>query len=512
MDKSEERKQKIINAAQEGAAAEVVQRYGEAVMQHDVAYNGVNNETGLRLTRGLKKTAQSKVNPKFEKTNIKQQSGYIAEDEKVAKDNSERIINKQKTRSSRTDDVNNGTYKVNDPLVDIVELDSNGKIIRGSELQMKFVGNNSKECLSKLMSKKYEKYIDNDVAFSIPHDYYQGVIEETVKQINKVERQIERCRESNPEVLEKLQRKLAKLKKIHATVKDSGITTKEAIFARKYPRLATAKEIVKISHKAGVEQAKTGAAIGMGISLIKNVTAVVKNEKNIKEASVDLAKDTAVGAISGYSVAFTGSTIKGLMQNSSKGTLRALSKTNLPATVVMTTYDIGRTTYSLFKGEITCEQFLGEIGENGAAQLSSALFATIGQTVIPVPVVGAMAGSMIGYIMSKYFYGELVNSIRDARIARENRIEIETYCREVEDMIDEYISEMQQLQEQYFAKYEEIFDDAFTRMDIAIEEGNYDMLIKGANLISTSLGKECYFKTVDDFTEKIMNTNNTLKF
>ena len=71
---------------------------------------------------------------------------------------------------------------------------------------------------------------------------------------------------------------------------------------------------------------------------------------------------------------------------------------------------------------------------------------------------------------------------------------------------------MHQLQEQYFAKYEEIFDDAFTRMDIAIEEGDYDMLIKGANLISTSLGKECNFETVDDFSEKIMNTNNPLKF
>lgn len=61
----------IESSAQSGAAHEVVNRYGSASKEHLVAYSGRDNEFDKTLKRGLNKTAQSKVNPDFEKQNIK---------------------------------------------------------------------------------------------------------------------------------------------------------------------------------------------------------------------------------------------------------------------------------------------------------------------------------------------------------------------------------------------------------------------------------------------------------
>ena len=136
------------NVALTGAAYENVQRHGSAVKEHAVAYSGVDNETGKQLTKSLKGISGYKVNPKDHDRNIKQQAGFTAEVKEVARENAERIIKGDKTRASRTDDIERrqdprygeigGT---NEGLYDIAVIDEHGNIIDAS--QMKFVGKTS---------------------------------------------------------------------------------------------------------------------------------------------------------------------------------------------------------------------------------------------------------------------------------------------------------------------------------------------------------------------------------
>ena len=152
-DKNEEMKT-LENVALEGAAAEVVQRYGSAAKEHFVAYAGKDNETGEELKRGLKQIAKAKVNPDYKDANLKQQAGFAAEQKYTARQNAENIINKKKTRVHNTDVKGSGDY---DQLFDHIVTDENGIVI--SQEQMKFVGSNPKACLDKLASKKIPKIL-----------------------------------------------------------------------------------------------------------------------------------------------------------------------------------------------------------------------------------------------------------------------------------------------------------------------------------------------------------------
>ena len=76
------------------STSEVVDRYGSANAEHIVGYNGVNNETGQRLQKGLKKISKCNVNEQYEQNNLRQQSGYSAEVKKTSRTNAENIINK----------------------------------------------------------------------------------------------------------------------------------------------------------------------------------------------------------------------------------------------------------------------------------------------------------------------------------------------------------------------------------------------------------------------------------
>jgi len=53
-------------------------------------------------------------------------------------------------------------------------------------------------------------------------------------------------------------------------VRDSGLTTQEAIYYREHPEIATLLDIGRTSHHAGLEGARIGAALGVSISLLSN--------------------------------------------------------------------------------------------------------------------------------------------------------------------------------------------------------------------------------------------------
>ena len=503
----DEKKMKDISeAALEGAALENVSKYGSANKEFLVAYSGKDNEIGKTNTRGLKKISNYKLNsdPNYRTKNIKQQAGFAAEEIYTAKQNAENIINNSKERISRTDDLKE--RRVNDPLHDHVILDENGFEISGSGEQMKFVGNNPTQCLEALKSDKYQKYYDADAIITVPSEYYYGIIDEANKQIEKLEGQLaDALDKGDTERALQHRKDINKLRKIKTSLKDSGITRQEAIFARLHPKLATAKYIVKISHRAGMQQTMIGIIIGGSISLTKNILAVMREEKTSDEAAKELLIDTGNSAISSYMIAFTGSAIKGIMQNAKSDSVRILSQTNLPSTILNSTLDMGGIMKDFIIGKIDTCQCLERLGEKGVSQICSAMFATLGQLAIPIPLLGGMIGSMIGYSISTACYNETLNSLRDAKIAKEERIIIEKECNEIIKIVNKQRFETEKCVNNYLKEYKETFDMAFTQMDNAINNNDIKTLIEETNMIAEKFGRKSDFETKEQADQIIIN-------
>lgn len=528
MKKEREEKQKSLeNAGLAGAASEVVDRYGSANKEFLVGYKGVDNETGQKLSKSLKSIAGSKVNPDYRDTNIHQQAGFSAEVESNSRKNAENIINKGNRRNTRTDDAAKQKYGnseiggKNDPLYDHVELDADGKPIAGTATQLKFVGKGGEDSLNKITSKDFDKYFENDVPIEVPSDYYDGIRKAAGEKAEKIQEQIEHLKkiqagnqdaQNTQNTLEAKQKLLKKLESVRdgKSIRKSNVSSKEAVFARLHPKLATAKDIANISHRAGMEQAKSGAVIGGGFSVVKNLVAVVKGEKDADTAVKAVIKDTGIAATVSYATGAGGSAIKAVMQNAESAVARGLSKTNIPAVIVTTTIEAGKTLGKFIKGEIDGVECLTELGEKGTGMLASAMFAAIGQAAIPIPVVGAMIGSMVGYALSSAFYGQLVSALKDAKLAREERIRIEKECAEAVAMIRAYRLEMENAISHYLSDHIAVFQESFDGIKNALTIGDVDGFIAGANTITCKLGGKPQFNNFSEF-DSFMENENTLR-
>lgn len=503
-----EEEEKLLKIGIAGANSESVSRGGAAVKEFLVGYSGVDNETGKHLTKGLKDISKSKINPKYEEQNYKQQAGFSAENLEVSKTNAENILNGKKERKIRTDDLG----RTNDQFEDHVLLDEHGNVIHGSGTQMKIVGSSPQETADKLLSKKYDKYVENNTPIEVASDQYEPVKKELEQRIEKLDEQIkEQKARGNHEEVKKLEERKNRAEASKKQLRKSKVSMKEAMEARKNPRLATAKNIVKTSHVVAVEAAKTGALIGGASSLVQNIYLVAKGDKEISEAAGDVITTTAKSGLVGYGTTFTASALKGVMQNAKSGTIRSLSKTSLPGMIVTTGLTIKNSLLKYARGEIDGVEFLQSLGQDGAGMLSSAMFATIGQSLIPIPVVGGLIGSMVGYMISSAAYGVLLSSLQEAKLAREERIRVERECEEHIRMIREYRSEMQRLMESYLTEHQELFQSAFSEMKEAFEIGDIDGFISGTNLITEKLGKKALFQNMKEF-EELMFSEETIKF
>lgn len=514
--KEDELKENLKKASVEGASSEIVQRFGSANKEHIVAFTGVDNETGKILKKSLDSISKQKINPEYEFQNIQQQAGFAAEVKDTARTNAENIIAGKKERKVRTDD----RGSVNDPLYDHVEIDENGNVIDGSGSQMKFVGASKSDptgagaperALNKLLSKKFGKYLDADAKIEVPSDYYDEMQKIADEKINQLQKQADAAQSSGKtDVVNQKKQQIAKLKKIKKNLRKSKVTSKEAVFARNHPKLSTAKDIAKISHRAGVEAAKMGAAVGGTVSMVQNMVALYKGEIQLEQAVKNVAKDTACSAVVSYGTGFAGSAIKGVMQNAGNATIRSLSKTNLPATIVTCSITVGKTLKRYLNNEINGVECFQELGEQGTGMISSAMFATIGQAVIPIPVVGAMIGSMVGYTISSASYGLLLQSLKDKELAHERRIKIEKECDEHIKLIRAYRLELEKNIMQYLGTRMVLFNNAFDELKSSLNIGDVDGFIAGANKITTALDKEVQFGNFEQFND-LMNSDKPLK-
>lgn len=164
------------------------------------------------------------------------------------------------------------------------------------------------------------------------------------------------------------------------------------------------------------------------------------NAKDWKEVGIDTAKGTAKGAIRGGSVY--------AMTN--------LLKTPAPVanSLVTATFGVVSLARKYERKEITGEEFTISSEVICMDVGMSALSATIGQTLIPVPILGAIVGNAVGMFM----------------------LEIgKTYLNEDEQkLIKDYVNKMQTIDQNYENEYNEIL------RKIQVNETKFDSLVEMA--------------------------------
>lgn len=498
---------------------ENIKQYGEAAAEFIKGYKGELSKDGDIIKKGLKQISESKVHKDYEYQNLKQQAGFSAEVHYTNKTNAENIINKNSFRISRSNDVGLGNHT----QFDVLAIDLDGNPITTNETpiwsaQMKFCGKyetdeqirkSSENLVKNLTSEKWDRYRGNKVL--VPSEQSEIAREYAKSESDKFFKQSEKFKlQGDFEKAKELEDKGQKYLQASKDIVDSQISSKEAMFLRTNPKLATAKYVAETSHKAGIENAKASVMMSTIISTSRNVVNVMRGEKDIENAVSDTVKETLVSTGSAYVIGASDTAIRGFMAASSKDAIVNLSKGSLPATIAT----IGvQTTKSLIRyanGEIDSIELVGELGEKGTGMLAASWGAAIGTAVMPG--IGTIAGGMIGYMTSSTLYNSCMQVLKQEKLSYENRQKIHALSEEAIKTIRLQRKELEEYIERYNLRRKQTFETALKNIDLSINSGNLDMFTQSLNNIAIEMGTILQFKNFDDFNSFMLDDSLSLEF
>lgn len=257
--------------------------------------------------------------------------------------------------------------------------------------------------------------------------------------------------------------------------------------------------IMDTAHSAGIQGAKYGGGAALTVSGITNLVAVMKGEKNIKDALIDTGKSGAVGAAGGYVMSAGMTTLCHTMSTSSSTLIQALAKNNVPGKILTTVMITGSTLTQFAKGEITAGQCLAQLGENGVNFVASSYGAVVGQALIPIPVVGATIGALVGSVLTSTLIKGLDDMLKQKQLEHEERLRIIAECQAAVKAAKMFRAELEANIEAYFAEHRACFSFALESIQLSFKNGDADGVIQGANQITKKLGGSVQFETVSEF-------------
>ncbi|MDQ0702831.1 hypothetical protein QF043_001623 [Pseudomonas sp. W3I7] len=484
----------IAQTATALATSEVVNRFGSANAEYIKGFTGVDNEVGVKLSKGLKGIST-------EGTGIKHRAGWAGEVASTSRDNAEAIISKSSERTIRSDDLKHygiatdGKYR---EAVDRVRVDTKGNIVYEAQTKLEANGNRVANQVSH-EDHKYSKYFGKKL--ELPSEQVDDARAYCRKRAAGLRKHAETAElEGKSELAEKFRERANKFDTLEREdIVDLGITTEQAVDYVKNPAGETFKDIGRTSHRAGVEGAKIGAVVGGSISLLTNLFSVALDKKQLGEAAQDLAIDTTKAAALGYGTAFVGAAIKGGLQQSGNQTLRTLSKTNAPAMVVDICLSLGDSIRRYVNDEISEAQLLHEVGEKGAGMLSSGMMAALGQVAIPIPFVGAAIGGMIGYTLSSMFYQVALEAAEGVERSRAYLARVQIIEAAARGRIAQEQAQLDAFTHRELPQLQQATHQLFSTAGIA--SSNPDTMAAAINQYAGLLGQQLQFQSMDEFDD-----------
>ncbi|GAA6981560.1 hypothetical protein ID0084_08720 [Helicobacter pylori] len=249
---------------------------------------------------------------------------------------------------------------------------------------------------------------------------------------------------------------------------------------------------------------QTGALIGGAVSCVTNVIECIANGKDPKKALRHTALATIKGGTLNYVKAFSSSSLGDLMQNSANKFIQSLGKSQIPVVIVSTLTTNIAILGRYFSGKIDGAELLKELGKANTTLISSGAMAAAGQALIPIPVVGAFIGGLVGATLSEVLF----NAFQKAKLVRQRRIEIEKECREIIKLLEAYQNQFKEVFEQYFCETTKFFNQGFDEFGRALCTEDADLAIGVSNKIQQGLGQKPLFNNKQECWELIISNKD----
>ncbi len=299
---------------------------------------------------------------------------------------------------------------------------------------------------------------------------------------------------------------------------DSGGTTRaEAEFAAEHPHLVQmmydGEAVIK---ELGIS-ATEGAAVTVGTTVVikslLNTAEYIRGKKELAETLSDVFACTSSAAIKGGVVASTAQGVQLIVNSVADEGVSSLSHGAAPIAIASSIFDMGYATRKFVKGEINKDEFKEACGMATMKGVATYYCGVVGQILIPIPFLGAMVGSIVGYTTASMLVQAGVLGVGPknlVEVSRKRREYIEKECMRAIELMSFYKIQFEAISQYFDEEYSKIFIPQIINIEHALHCYSPNEIINCIALLNESFSNKLQFRTFIEFDDFMRNPNSKL--
>ncbi len=288
------------------------------------------------------------------------------------------------------------------------------------------------------------------------------------------------------------------------TTYDEALKATDAKHANHVANTFETKAALSDMHQSGMQAAKIGAAFSGVSSGIGGLYQLSQGKTTTRKVAAQIIVDTSKGFATSY---LTTAGSKGIVHGLAKAgvsqtTVGALTKSNAHIALAAGILKSGQSVARYLQGEIDSEQLMGEISETAITGASAFYYGALGQAIIPIPIIGAMIGSTVGYFVGSMLHQSGLIGLGEVavvKVARDRRERIEAMCLESIPLIRQHRLELEALLKTHFAERRQLLTQAFDGMEKSLVSWDADDFTQHLESVNQAFGKSLPFKSFNEF-------------
>lgn len=290
-----------------------------------------------------------------------------------------------------------------------------------------------------------------------------------------------------------------------------GTTNDELDFATRHPKLYRLRQetryVAREGARATAGAAVAGAAVGAVISAVSQGPAVVRGERRLIDAAVQVGRDAfSSGTRSGVNAA-AGTVIR---YGAARAGVRVLARGNIAVTVASATIDMGVAVLRYGRGEASAAETAEALGQTGTSTLGSIYTgAAAGMVFGPA---GVLVGAIAGGLIASSVYQASIAILRSADLSRVEAERIEALCEEsiavwvaLRDEVDARAAEL-------VGRREESIIHALAQLDSGLDDPTGARAVEGFTVFAETFGVSLKLTDFDEFDDFMLNSDDPLRF
>jgi len=247
------------------------------------------------------------------------------------------------------------------------------------------------------------------------------------------------------------------------------------------------------------------ATIPILVAGVHNIVSVAHGDKSIKEAVKDSVVETGAVVLDSKLQQIGVDATNQVLQKSGVKLLQQAASANVIGNVVIIGMRVNDSFVRFLDGKIDAEKFMFEVTAQGGTLAAETMGAMLGQALIPVPIAGAIIGSMVTSVVC----GLVVDLMRTARdsmeFVKERRQFIEDISAKAKAEIDKQRSELERLIKENQEKWNQCVDAGYELIFSGIQKNDVEIIAKGLDTILSQFGKNVRYAKYEDFNRDFMD-------